>query len=287
VGDGRLHVLDPATPESMEEPGRPAAASAAETESVPDGAESEQADLDVDGLGRAVIPAHVRGAEPEDLTAPLEAICFALNRSVTLGELSELLGRSRAAVSEAVELLATALRGRGLMLQRHRDELQLVTRPETAWAVQRALNPERPARLSRAALETLAIIAYRQPVTRASIEAIRGVASDAVVENLERRGLVSEVGRQDSPGHPRLYGTTLRFLQTVGLESIELLPPLPEGAGIPELADQSYPGLGSEVSGEDAKADPAGTAELGTGLQAGPTPPLVERPGVSPIDSDS
>lgn len=121
------------------------------------------------------------------------------------------------------------------MLQRHGDELQLVTRPEVAWAVQRALHPERPARLSRPSLETLAIVAYRQPVTRAGIEAIRGVNCDAVLENLERRGLVAEVGRQDTPGHPRLFGTTLRFLQTVGLERIEDLPPLSEGTGIPRL----------------------------------------------------
>ncbi len=112
------------------------------------------------------------------------------------------------------------------MLQRHGSDLQMVTRPETAWAVQRALQPERPTRLSRPALETLAIVAYRQPLTRAAIEAIRGVNCEAVLDSLERRGLVAEVDRQDTPGRPRLFGTTLRFLQIVGLERIEELPPL-------------------------------------------------------------
>ena len=170
-------------------------------------------------------------AEPgsEQLAIHLEAVCFALNRPLTFGEAGAILGRSAADVREAADVLATALTGRGLMLQRHNDELQLVTRPDAAWAVQRALNPERPGRLSRPAMETLAIVAYRQPVTRAGIEGIRGVNCEAVLDSLERRELIEELGRQETPGHPRLYGTTLRFLQVVGLESIDRLPPLAAG----------------------------------------------------------
>ena len=176
----------------------------------------------------------------EELARALEAVCFALNRPLTIGEAAGVLDVPSATAAEAASRLAEALRSSGLMLQRHGDEIQLVTRAEVAWAVQRALNPERPARLSRAALETLAIIAYRQPLTRASIEAIRGVNCEAVLENLERRELVVEVGRQDSPGQPRLFGTTLRFLQVVGLERIEDLPPLPEGGGVPKLPGERW-----------------------------------------------
>ncbi|HEV7465862.1 MAG TPA: SMC-Scp complex subunit ScpB [Candidatus Dormibacteraeota bacterium] len=190
-------------------------------------------------LDRA-IPDHVIGLPAEELDTALEAVCFALNRSLTLAEAAAVLGRSPGDLAVAAETLAIRLRGRGLMLQRHQEEVQLVTRPEVAWAVQRALNPERPSRLSRPALETLAIVAYRQPLTRAAVEAIRGVNCEAVLESLERRGLVAELGRQDSPGHPRLFGTTLRFLEVVGLERVEDLPPLPEGTVIPELPAERW-----------------------------------------------
>ena len=190
------------------------------------GEDDETFELALDVFGRAVVPDGVSAAEPEDLAVAVEAVCFSLNRAVTLSEVASILGRTPRAVSAAAEALAAQLRGRGLMLQRHSDQLQLVTRPETAWAVQRALQPERPTRLSRPALETLAIVAYRQPLTRAGIEAIRGVNCEAVLDNLERRGLIVEVDRQDTPGRPRLFGTTLRFLQIVGLERIEDLPPL-------------------------------------------------------------
>jgi len=172
-----------------------------------------------------------------DLVSALEAVCFSLNRPVGLAESASILECSEADVITAGEELATRLRGRGMMLQRHADQVQLVTRPEVAWAVHRALNPERPGRLSRPALETLAIVAYRQPVTRAHIESIRGVNCDAVLESLERRGLVAEVGRQESPGLPRLFGTTLRFLQMVGLEHVRDLPPLPTDLVIPDAQD--------------------------------------------------
>lgn len=192
--------------------------------------EEETLELALDVFGRAVVPDAVAGAEPEDLAVAVEAVCFSLNRAVTLAEVAAILGRSQAGVAAAADVLAGQLRGRGLMLQRHGDEIQLVTRPETAWAVQRALQPERPTRLSRPALETLAIVAYRQPLTRAGIEAIRGVNCEAVLDNLERRGLIAEVDRQDTPGRPRLFGTTLRFLQIVGLERVDDLPPLGEAA---------------------------------------------------------
>jgi segregation and condensation protein B len=207
------------------------------------------------------VPEDVADWSAEELAPALAAVCFALNRPVTLAETAAILGRSRNDVGQAADHLAGTLRGGGLMLQRHQDEIQLVTRPEVAWAVQRALNPEKPGRLSRAALETLAIVAYRQPLTRAAIEAIRGVNCEGVLDSLERRGLIAEVGRQDTPGHPRLFGTTLRFLQVVGLERIEDLPPLPEGLKVPELPESAWIDAGEptmEVRGEpvDTTAHP-------------------------------
>ncbi|HEY4868533.1 MAG TPA: SMC-Scp complex subunit ScpB [Candidatus Dormibacteraeota bacterium] len=204
-------------------------------------------ELIIDVFGRAEVPTATVDAEAEDLALALEAVCFALNRPVTLSEAGELLGRSPHAVSAAADVLARQLRGRGLMLQRHQDSIQLVTRPEVAWAVQRALNPERPSRLSRPAMETLAIIAYRQPVTRAAIEAIRGVNCDAVLEHLEHRGLVAEIGRQETPGHPRLFGTTLRFLQIVGLERIDDLPPIAGGSALAAL-DEAFADVDVDVT---------------------------------------
>ena len=206
------------------------------------------AEFDVD----RAIPDHIRVLPAEELDTALEAVCFALNRSLTLAEAASILSRTPEDLAVAAETLAIRLRGRGLMLQRHQDEVQLVTRPEVAWAVHRALNPERPGRLSRPALETLAIVAYRQPLTRAGVEAIRGVNCEAVLESLERRGLVAEVGRQDSPGHPRLFGTTLRFLEVVGLERVEDLPPLPEGTVIPELPAERWEEEAASVSEEAA-----------------------------------
>ncbi|MGD1053344.1 MAG: SMC-Scp complex subunit ScpB [Candidatus Dormibacteria bacterium] len=207
--------------------------------------------LELDEIGRPRVPDWVAGSEPEDLALALEAICFVLNRPVTVAEVAGILGQSAQRVDRAAESLAAQLRGRGLMLQRHRDQVQLVTRPETAWAVQRALNPERPARLSRPALETLAIIAYRQPVTRALIESIRGVNCEAVLESLERRGLIAEIGRASTPGQPRLFGTTLRFLQLVGLERVDQLPPLPGGPGLPEEQERAWSAALAEPPEDD------------------------------------
>ncbi len=115
----------------------------------------------------------------------------------------------------------------GLRVQSCGDQLELVSDPDSARYVETLLGLDRPVRLSRAALETLAIVAYRQPVTRGDVEAVRGVNSDSAITTLLNRGLIAEVGRRDSVGRPTLYGTTPEFLQLLGLDSIEALPPLP------------------------------------------------------------
>lgn len=168
---------------------------------------------------------------PEEVGSALVAVLFVRAEPLTIAELAGALDVRREDVVRAAELAAVLLEGTGLLLQSHRGQLQLVSHPDTAWAVQRALRPEVSGRLSRPALETLAIVAYRQPVTRAAIEAIRGVNCDAVLERLEAHDLVAEVGRSDGPGRARLFGTTMRFLQVVGLSSIEQLPPLAISGG--------------------------------------------------------
>ncbi|MGH7639420.1 MAG: SMC-Scp complex subunit ScpB [Candidatus Dormibacteria bacterium] len=161
-----------------------------------------------------------------ELAEALIAILFVRAEPISTAELARTLELSPQAVEGLVETAVSRLAGSGLMLQRHNQELQLVTHPGAAWAVERALRPEVAGRLSKPALETLAIIAYRQPVTRPAIEAIRGVNCEAVLLSLTRHGLVAEIGREESPGRPRRFGTTLRFLQVVGISSIEQLPPL-------------------------------------------------------------
>ena len=162
------------------------------------------------------------------MAAALEAVLFTLNRPVTMLELQEILQAPLPRVEEAAASLKQGLQGRGLLLQRHQDQLQLVTDPSQADVVRRVLRPEYPSRLSPAAYETLAIIAYRQPLTRARIEEIRGVNCEAVLESLEEKGLIEETGRLEAPGNPRLFGTTMKFLQILGISSLDELPPLPQ-----------------------------------------------------------
>jgi segregation and condensation protein B len=159
-----------------------------------------------------------------DLSAALEAILFSSNRPLKLRELQQATDSDRTAVEQALDELKAALEGRGVMLMRHHDELNLATRPAFAAAVRRALRPEVSGKLSPAAYETLAIVAYQQPVTRSRIEEVRGVNCESVLTNLELRDLISEVGRGSGPGLPKLYGTTMRFLLVMGLESLDQLP---------------------------------------------------------------
>jgi len=163
-----------------------------------------------------------------DLTQQAEAVLFSYGRAMETRLLADTLEIDVRQLETVLAALADSLHGRGLMLQRHGNLVQLATRPETASAVRRLVNPEVEGRLSLPAYETLAVIAYRQPVTKAVIEAVRGVDCEHVLESLERRGLIEEVGRMDAPGTPRLFGTTMRFLQLLGVERLEELPGVPQ-----------------------------------------------------------
>src|SRR5438309_3620400 len=164
----------------------------------------------------------------DDLRRQAEAVLFSLGAPIERRRLADAIEVDQRTLAAVLSALDASLEDRGLMLQRHDDLVQLVTRPEASAAVRRLLNPEVPGRLSPAAYETLAIIAYRQPLTRARIEEIRGVNCEAVLESLEEKGLIEETGRLDAPGTPRLFGTTMKFLQILGLSSLDELPPLPQ-----------------------------------------------------------
>ncbi|MDW8071163.1 MAG: SMC-Scp complex subunit ScpB, partial [Anaerolineae bacterium] len=127
-------------------------------------------------------------------------------------------------------------RTRGVRVQRHGEQLQLVTAPGAARYVERLLGLSGGGSLSPAALETLAIIAYKQPITRPEIEAVRGVNSDSVLRTLLSKGLIQEVGRLETVGRPVLFGTTLEFLQYFGLSGLDELPPLEEEKTLSESA---------------------------------------------------
>jgi segregation and condensation protein B len=161
-----------------------------------------------------------------DIPAALEALMFVSAEPVTPSQLATVLDLSNSAVEQGLKQLDGELQTRGLRLQRHGGRVQLTTAPEMAETVERFLGLEATSRLSRAALETLAIVAYQQPVTRPQIEMVRGVSSDGVMKSLLGKGLVQEVGRTEGPGRPILYGTAPDFLQHFGLNSLMELPPL-------------------------------------------------------------
>ena len=162
-----------------------------------------------------------------ELEALVESLLFVADRPVTVRQLARSLEVSEGAVEEALAALdeATLQGRRGLRLQRQGDRVQLVTASDTASYVQRFLGLELSGPLSQAALEALAIVAYRQPVTRTQVEAIRGVNSESVLRTLVGRGLIEDVGRLEQVGRPILYGTTFEFLQQFGLRSPDELPP--------------------------------------------------------------
>lgn len=166
----------------------------------------------------------------QELAQAAEALLFASAEPLSLNDLRRVLAVRAATLERALDYLGRSLAEgkRGLRVQRHEGLVRLVTAPETALYIEKLRSRQATQRLSDAALETLALIAYGQPTTRPQIEAIRGVDCSGVVNTLLARGLVAEVGRLDTVGHPILYGTTLAFLQHFGLESADQLPPVGE-----------------------------------------------------------
>jgi segregation and condensation protein B len=164
-----------------------------------------------------------------EIKAIAESLLFAAGTPLSLRRLAEVIGVAQAEVKPALALLLEEYTapGRGIYLGEVAGGYQFRTVPEYADYV-KTLVREKPNRLSRAALETLAIIAYRQPITKAEIEAVRGVDVDGVLNSLLTKKLVRVMGRKDVPGRPWVYGTTPQFLELFGLNELASLPPLPD-----------------------------------------------------------
>lgn len=160
----------------------------------------------------------------------IEAILFVSGEAISVPELAQALGLSEMETMHAVEQLQKEYESaaRGIALRRYGDHLKLETRAEYALYVERMLQPVQRQTLSQAALETLAVIAYRQPATKGDIEQVRGVKCDYSVQSLLNKGLIKEVGRKEALGRPILYATTDRFLEHFGITDVRELPPLPK-----------------------------------------------------------
>lgn len=173
-------------------------------------------------------------SEPQlPINALLESLLFVAPEPVRIEHLASVLEVSEDQVDEALQSLAQEYQQRGVRLQQKRRRVQFVTAPESADFVRRFLGLELTSKLSPAALETMAIVAYQQPITRAQIESIRGVNSDSVLRTLTNRGMVEEQGRLDQVGRPILFGTTFEFLQQFGLSNLDQLPPLDLPSTVP------------------------------------------------------
>lgn len=160
------------------------------------------------------------------IPARLEALLFVAPGLVYPGQLANALDVPLADVEKGLKELESLYHRRGMRIQWHNGRVQLTTAAETGDLVEHFLGLEATSRLSQAALETLAIVAYQQPVTRPQVDSIRGVNSDGVLKTLLSKGLIEEIGRADSPGRPILYKTTPDFLRYFGLNSLKDLPPL-------------------------------------------------------------
>lgn len=201
----------------------------------------------------------VSAPAPEVSVRDVEALLFVAERPLSRREIGTLCGIDVERVDALLGDLEVALRDRGIRLAVLDDEVRLVTAPESGMLIGRYTGAGET-RVSPAAMEALAIVAYRQPVTRGVIERIRGVDSDYVIRSLIARRLIVEQGRADSPGRPILYGTSFEFLERFGLVSLEQLPPIdpevaarlaaPDPASDDEAPDQGMLDL------EAAEADP-------------------------------
>jgi segregation and condensation protein B len=167
-------------------------------------------------------------ADPQEIRRALEALLFVTDEPIPVVAIAQILEVDRKDVEESLHALAARYEeeGAGIVLRNVGGGWRLSTHPEAAPYVERFVLSSRHARLTKAALETLAIVAYKQPVPRHQISAIRGVDSDGVLRALVERGLVVEAGHEDAPGRPSLFATSPEFLERLGLDSLASLPPI-------------------------------------------------------------
>lgn len=177
----------------------------------------------------------------QELCGVIEAILYVAGQPVALGDLVIALEADEPALLDAIEKLAQDYESgrRGLVLKRFGDHIQLATRADYAPYIERLLQPVQRQSLSQAALETLAVVAYRQPVTRLDVEAVRGVKCDYSLQSLSSKGLIRELGRKESLGRPILYGTTDTFLSHFGLRTLQDLPVPPAPEPPPEDVEEA------------------------------------------------
>lgn len=192
-----------------------------------------------------------------DILSVIEAILFAAGESVPVARLSLILGVGEDEVLAAARELREKYEceQRGMRILQLDDRLQMCSAPEFAPYISKVLEQRKPPMLSQPALETLAVVAYFQPVTRAYVEQVRGVDSSYTVSALCERGLIEECGRLEVPGRPAIFRTTDIFLRTMGISSLAELPPLPDmsnGEGIEKLQSAinklQDPGLKEQIS---------------------------------------
>ena len=169
----------------------------------------------------------------DNVSSAVEAVLFAAGESVPLKRLSLVLGLEEEEISRTVDALHELYEseGRGMRILRLDDKVQMCSAPEHAGLISACLEQRKPPMLSQAALETLAVVAYFQPVTRAYVEQVRGVDSSYSVGMLTERGLIEECGRLEAPGRPAVFRTTDVFLRTMGISRLSELPVLPEISG--------------------------------------------------------
>ena len=219
------------------------------------GLEIEEADgvEGIDGVGAAGEP-----AQPGELTeTQLEALLFVAEKALTRGEIAALAGVDRETVNARIGDLAVSLVERGIRVVESGEKVELATAPEAGRLIARYIGADAP-RLSNPSLETLAIVAYRQPCTRATIERIRGVDTDYTLRTLLHRRLIVELGRSQAPGRPILYGTGFDFLERFGMTSLEDLPPMEapiaERLFAPDADGEAEAGLEPRTAGEPEAA---------------------------------
>lgn len=222
----------------------------------------------------------------DELTRHIESLLFVSAEPAEVTHLAGALEVSADEIEAALAALEAQCAGRGIRLQRRGTRVQLATVPAASPYVEKFLGLTATTRLSQAALETLAIIAYRQPITRAEIEALRGVDCDGVLRTLMARQLIGELERLDTVGHPIRYGTTFEFMRYFGLQRLEELPPLrppepPNEAAAPaeetlasatEVHDQSISQAQSaspDATPASAESEPPGAVQFAPGAGSG------------------
>ncbi len=217
----------------------------------------------MNGEGAAQVPGQEDSAQGQELTAVIEALLFVSSEPVSVARLASVIGNvSKAEVESALKTIQDHLNqdGRGIQLVKVAGGYRLATKPDCAPWLKRLDKAKVSQKLSRSALESLAIIAYKQPLVRAEIEEIRGVETSGVLRTLLERKLVRIVGRKEVPGRPIMYGTTKFFLEHFGLQDLSQLPPLREFKELGEAEQALLPIEDTTIMEEGQSVDAEGVS---------------------------